>query len=106
MFARGPRSASYVFLHSFPLPVFSLAFSFAIEASVSPLATLLWLLTVLLPFSFSLPLRSAYRGLVRGSGGTKELVNGFIWIRSSPYLSYPPLRSIRVSVARFISPPL
>lgn len=45
-------------------------------------------LSLILPFSPS-PTRTRC-GLVRGSSGTKELVNGFIWIRSSPYLSHPP----------------
>jgi len=101
MFARGPRSASYVFLHSFPPRILS-RFFFRHRVVLHSLL-----------FSRSLSLSLALSaisvlvcGLVRGSGGTKELVNGFIWIRSSPYLSYPPLCSIRVSVARFISPPL
>lgn len=46
--------------------------------------------------------RRTHYGLVRGSGGTKELVNGFIWIRSSPYLSHPP-DSTSPSLVRVLS---
>lgn len=74
MFARGsPRV-----LH------FSLA-SFSLPRTVESYLSLLSHSSLLHPRE-----RRTHCGLVRGSGGTKELVNGFIWIRSSPYLSHPP----------------
>lgn len=94
----GALRACCALLSSHPL-----ALSFSLVPSVSS-SFCLWLSPFLLLALCHSQTGGLACGLVQGSGGTKELVNGFIWIRSSPYLSHPPCY-LPCPPPHFISPP-